>query len=214
MKRPDRSTLVAGAVAVVAVIAVLIFRDAQPHPSVAGLTRGALARTMGDPASKLWIVEYLDYECASCREASEWLGAYLDKHPGAFFLQMRHYPLRAHVHAVDAAVSAECAARQRKFWPYHKLLLSRQDVWSRLERPKGLWETYASEAGLDVRRWRECLSDERVRDQVLQESIDARAVGVEGTPTIFVGGETVIGAALLPEKVEEALRRLDKEGTA
>lgn len=214
MERPDRSTLVACAVAVIAVVVVLVFRDAQPHPSVAGLQREALARTVGDPASKLWIVEYLDYECVSCREASEWFDAYLEKHPGAFFLQMRHFPLRAHEHAVEAAVSAECAARQRKFWPYHKILISRQDVWSRLERPRGLWEKYASEAGLDVRRWRECLADSKIKDQVLQESIDAREVGVEGTPTIFIGGERVIGAALLPEKVEEALRRIEKEGAA
>lgn len=211
MKPPDRSTLAACAVAAITVFTVIVFRGAQPHPSVEGLTRGALARTLGDPASKLWIVEYMDYECASCREASEWLDAYLDKHPGTFFLQMRHYPLRAHAHAVDAAVSAECAARQRKFWPYHRLLMSRQDAWSNLKRPTSLWETYAAEAGLDVRRWRECLSDAQVKDLVLQESLDAREVGVEGTPTIFIGGERIIGANLLPEKVEEALRRLERE---
>ncbi|MCG3175129.1 MAG: hypothetical protein MOGMAGMI_00051 [Candidatus Omnitrophica bacterium] len=206
-----RSTLVTVAVLLGAAAAVLVARGLAPHPAVAGLGQSAIERSLGDPGARLWIVEYLDYQCAACREASEYLESVVEQRPGEIYLQVRSFPMRAHEHALEAAISAECAARQKRFWPYHRLLLSRQEVWSRLEKPSGLWASYAAEAGLRADRFKACLEDESARRTVLQERDDAAALGVEGTPTIYVGGEPVIGAALLPQAVEAALDKNSRE---
>jgi protein-disulfide isomerase len=56
---------------------------------------------------------------------------YIDNGKIAFYY--RHFPLTSiHPYAKSAAIAAECANDQGKFWEYHDLLFQNQNSWVNL----------------------------------------------------------------------------------
>jgi protein-disulfide isomerase len=131
------------------------------------------------------ILEYGDYECPYSRRAFreiERVEAALD---GRVRFAFRHFPLTdIHPHALAAAVAAEAAAMQDRFWEMHAMLFHNQQA---LEADD--LGAYAAQIGLDGDRFdRDVAGDaplERVRRDV--ESGIATAE-IRGTPTIFIDG--------------------------
>jgi hypothetical protein len=101
----------------------------------------------------------------------------------------RHLAMPAHRQAQLAAEAGVAAAEQGKFWAFHDLVFSQP---GRLARPD--LEQLAEAAGLDLPRLRAALDDRRHRDAVAAESAAAMALGVDGTPTMFVNGHPVVGS--------------------
>ncbi|MGH9858278.1 MAG: DsbA family protein, partial [Acidobacteriota bacterium] len=73
------------------------------------------------------------------------------------------------------------AQAQGKFWEYHDLLFENQ---TNLERED--LESYAEEVELDMDRFRRELDEHTHAKTVNEDIADGRAVGVSGTPTIFI----------------------------
>ena len=163
-------------------------------------------RTIGKPNSPIWIVEYYDYQCGPCKGASELIDKLLKKHPSKIYFQTRFFPLANHPHAFKAALHAECAAEQGKFWEYHKLLFSKQPEWSPATpyEVDAYFKKYAKETGLDVKRMNACVESPNTTDIIRKEIENAHATGVNSTPTFYINGEMVVGMPAL----EEALARL------
>jgi protein-disulfide isomerase len=113
----------------------------------------------------------------------------------------RHFPLVSqHPHALGAAVGAEAAARQGKFWEMHRHLLSHQQ---RLTHDDLIRD--AGELGLDVDAFQRDLTDEGLVERVRREAEGGVHSGVRGTPTFFVNGRRIEGGYREPE-IEGALR--------
>ncbi len=136
----------------------------------------------GPVHAPLTLVEYLDYECPFCARATG-VGRELREHFGdELRYVVRHLPLPdVHPNAERAALAAEAAGRQDRFWSMHDLLFARQD---RLH-PEALVE-YAAELGLDVDRFVEDLSDDDLAARVREDVAGAEASGARSTPTFFV----------------------------
>jgi len=94
-----------------------------------------------------------------------------------------------HRQALLAAEAGVAAAQQGKFWAFHDQVFAHP---GKLARPD--LEAYAQAAGLDVAAFRAALDDRRHRDAVAAEAADALALGVDGTPTMFVNGKAVVGS--------------------
>jgi hypothetical protein len=94
-----------------------------------------------------------------------------------------------HRSAALAAEAGVAAAAQGKFWAFHDQLFG---DFGKLTRPD--LERFAQAAGLDLARFRAALDDHRYHDAVLAETAAAEALGVDGTPTMFVNGTPVGGA--------------------
>src|SRR5882724_3016740 len=73
-----------------------------------------------NPNASVLVVEYTDLQCPSCRRAHETIvKPILARHGTRIRYELRHFPLRSlHPLALDAAMAAECAADQGKFWEY------------------------------------------------------------------------------------------------
>ena len=96
----------------------------------------------------------------------------------------RNFPLtEIHPHALHAALAAEAADRQGKFWEMHDLLFRRQNF---LEDRELLG--YAGLLGLDEDRFREDFEAETGLPRIESDVRSGEGNGVEGTPTIFVNG--------------------------
>jgi hypothetical protein len=88
-----------------------------------------------------------------------------------------------------AAEAAAAAAAQGKFWPYHDRLWA---SFGKLTRPD--LEAHAEAVGLDLAKFRAALDEHRHRNAILAEAATAEAFGVEGTPTMFINGQPVVGS--------------------
>ena len=129
--------------------------------------------------------EYSDFYCPYCQRLALTVLPEIKKlaNQGLLRFEYRHFPLiEIHADAFQAAEASECAAEQDKFWPYHDRL------FAELQKGKGVnYVALAKELGLKVEKFRACLEGEKYRDVVKAMRAEAEALGLNGTPTVFVG---------------------------
>lgn len=137
----------------------------------------------GPPSAPVTIVEFADFECPHCRHASPILDKLVEQYPGQVRLLFKNYPLTAHVHGESAARAAVAAGNQGKFWEMHHALFEHQDA---LE-PRDI-EKYAKDLGLDLAKFKADWAAEATADKVARDHKQGDALGVTGTPAIFING--------------------------
>ncbi len=166
-----------------------------------------LVRSKGNPNALLWIVEYSDYQCPSCRTAYYLLEDAMKTTPSKIYLQARFYPLSHHKYGLKSAIYAYAAAKQDKFWPFHAILFEKQPEWSQapVEKIDGLFEGYAKEAGLDVKKLAAAAEDPKSKEAVFEENEKGRSLGINITPTFFMNGKMVAGVNVFKEEIATAL---------
>jgi protein-disulfide isomerase len=97
-----------------------------------------------------------------------------------FFFDM---PLESiHKNAFQAAVAANCAGDQDKFWEMHDVLFEN----TKALQPEQL-QTYAETLGLDMVQFNACLKDPEKAALVRNDMAQASKAGVRGTPNFWIG---------------------------
>jgi protein-disulfide isomerase len=109
-----------------------------------------------------------------------------------------------HPHAREAAVAAEAASRQGRFWEMHDRLYAGQQTWSSAPTARAVFEHYAEELHLDVAQFRKDLDNPEVASQIDAEQGQGEARGVKATPTLFINGEE-LPPPFNPERVNKAI---------
>ncbi|MBS1714364.1 MAG: thioredoxin domain-containing protein [Armatimonadetes bacterium] len=130
------------------------------------------------------LLEYGDYECPFCGRAHIEVKRLLEDAGDEVKFSFRNFPLsEIHPHAKSAALAAEAAARQGRFWPMHDLLLENQrDL--RAEKILDL----ADSLGLDLERFEGDVRTQELSERVHEDFMMGVRSGVNGTPTFFVNG--------------------------
>jgi protein-disulfide isomerase len=148
------------------------------------------APAQGPADSRVTMVEFVDFECPFCgRYAHDTLPRLRREYGDRIRYVSRQFPLDIHPNAERAALAAECADEQNRYWPFHDALFKHQD---RLGTPD--LAGYARELGLDMGRYERCLDDPATRARVQHDIADGRHYGVTGTPAFFINGRLVSGA--------------------
>ncbi len=138
----------------------------------------------GPPDARLTLVEYGDFECPFCGQATGVVEALRERFGDELRYVFRHLPLTdVHPHAELAAEAAEAAAAQGRFWEMHDRLFAHQDE---LEAENLV--PHALAAGLDAERFTAELAGRDHEPRVRADAESAEASGVSGTPTFFVNG--------------------------
>ena len=140
------------------------------------------------------IVVFADFECVACKTLAGVLEETVNRYPDRVALTFRHFPLARHVNAPLAHEAALAAGMQGAFWPMHDALYQDQ---SALTRPQLVQR--ANKIGIDVELFRSALETRQFRARVEQDRLEARALGVQQTPTLFVNGRKIVGAVTLSE---------------
>lgn len=157
------------------------------------------------------IVEYADYECPYCIQIRPAVAKLEQEFKGKVAYAYKDVPLPMHPNAQKAAEAAHCAGAQGKFWEYHDALFDRKKADP--DTLKGI----SRDLGLDAAKFQSCL-DSGMKASLIQRSLsEAQALGVQGTPTFFVNGRTLSGAASyerLREMVEAELAAAKREEAA
>ena len=127
---------------------------------------------------------YGDYEDQYSRDAYRTIQA-LEANRIPFRLAFRHLPLTdLHPHAMQAAVAAEAAHDQGRFWDMHDILFTGQE---QLEREN--LRQYAQALGLDMDRFNGEFASDGQLERITTDVRGALEAGVKGTPALFVDGD-------------------------
>jgi protein-disulfide isomerase len=154
----------------------------------------------GDAAAAVTVVEFSDFECPYCRAAQQTVKRVMERWPGKVRLVFKHFPLDQHPNAATAARAAVCADRQGRFWELHDRIFEHTGSLT-----QEFLRSAANNAGLDIDNFDNCMRSTEVMDHIRKDMTLGRMAGVSGTPSFFVNGEAVAGAAALEAAVESAL---------
>lgn len=147
------------------------------------------------------IVEVVDFECPYCRMMQAKVTQAIAKANVPARVVRRMMPLPRHAHAMPAAIAYCCAERQGKGQALAEELFTAPEESL---TPEGCAQL-AVKAGCD--------KDQYERDlplavgRVATESLTARASGVKSLPTLFIGGEQVVGAAMSTDDIVAVIQR-------
>ncbi|MBU6430781.1 MAG: DsbA family protein [Patescibacteria group bacterium] len=164
--------------------------DKTPLSLTAPMTEGDWIR--GDKNAKVIITEYSDFQCPAC-------GAYygvvkqLHKDFGdKLAIVYKHFPLRQrHANAEAAALSAEAAGGQGKFWEMHDMLFENQKDWETAGNAREIFIGYAKELGLNSERFKQDLNSKELEQKIEIDYQSGVKAGVNHTPTFFLNGKEI-----------------------
>lgn len=157
------------------------------------------ARVRGNPKAKVMIVEFSDFQCPYCQKAEATLKSVIAKHGDVVAVSYRDMPLtNIHPMAMGAAQAGRCAGEQGKFWELHDAMFADQ---AGLDHD-GL-VAKAKKLNLDEKQFEACLTAEKYKAQVQQDSQEGYRLGINGTPAFFINGVFLNGAK--PESEFDAL---------
>ena len=140
----------------------------------------------GEKNAKVTLIEFADYQCPFCaRFYRETLPQIEENYifTGKVKFVFRDFPLEhSHPHAFKAAVAANCAGQQGKFWAMHQRLFTHQDELG----PKDLLQ-HAKAISLDSSKFTRCLDSDASAAKVRNELAEGQKAGVKVTPTFLLG---------------------------
>ena len=145
----------------------------------------------GSPTALVKLEEFADFQCGSCAAVHPTMNEIKSHYGSKIHFVFRNYPLPAHDKAYDAAVAAEAAGLQGKFWEMQNMLFNNQRNWSSDPNYKQTWTGYAKTIGLDITKWENDITGLSARTRVDDDLKRARAVGISGTPTLFINGVSI-----------------------
>jgi protein-disulfide isomerase len=184
--------------------------DSATSSGRAGVVIGASPQR-GPSDAWVTIVEFSDFECPYCGAEEPILQQVLGANPNDVRLVYKHFTLAQHPYARGAAIAAECAGDQGKFWEMHDELFAHQDVLDATHLPG-----YAQAAGVpDLTTWQACLGTPAPAARVDADLTVAAQLGLPATPTLIVNGDEYVGAlsyAQLAQVVATALQDAEKSG--
>lgn len=153
------------------------------------------ANVIGSPDAKVTIVEFADFQCPFCGRHHELVypeivKAYIDT--GKANYAYKHLAFLG-PESVYAAVAAECAADQGKFWEFHNYLFEHQNGENQGAFNKDKLVGFAQELNLDMAKFEPCLTNDATVARVQADTEQAQKLGVASTPTFFVNGQPLVG---------------------
>jgi protein-disulfide isomerase len=162
---------------------------------------------LGEASAPVYLVEFLDPECESCRSFYPEVKRILSMYTGKVQLVVRYAPF--HGNSVFAIKILEAARKQGKYWETMEMLFHYQPIWGdhHSPRPELIW-SYLPGLDLDIDRLKKDMEDPAIEGMIAQEISDAKELNVRGTPTFFVNGKPLerFGVAYLIEAIEKELR--------
>jgi protein-disulfide isomerase len=134
------------------------------------------------------------------------------KYPTQVRFVYRNLPLnKIHPRAQAAAEAAACAANQGNFWDYHDLIFANNRAVSDEDL-----EHHASELGLDMPAFRQCVQNRETQQIVEADLAAAESLRISGTPSFVINGIPLHGAQSLEafsEVIDAEIARNSADGS-
>lgn len=147
---------------------------------------------LGSPTALVVVEEFADFQCGSCGAAHPVMKEIQSIYGSRIKMIFRNFPLPMHKWGYDAAVTAEAAGMQGKFWAMHDQLFTNQQTWSSgTADTKALWKGYAEKIGLNMQTFDNDVAGMAAKSRVDQDIARGKAAGVSSTPSVYINGELI-----------------------
>ena len=178
-------------------------RSPAPPPSAAPVAATAVAAadafrgfTQGADAAPVEITEYSDFECPFCASFATVQMPVIREQliaTGKLRWRFRDFPLPSHKYSRYAALAAQCAGEQGKFWELHDQLFNNHQWAQTGKNPRSLFRDFAKAVALDLDKYDACLDGQRYAARLDASVQEGEQLGVRGTPSFFVNGRAYTG---------------------
>ena len=133
----------------------------------------------------------------------------LEANPKTVKLVFKHFPLRSHRFALQAARAAQAADTFGKFWQFHDSLFQYHD---RLDDQRV--EQIAGELGIDYGQLQGRMQQHEILNKIRKDLVDGKNAGVRGVPSVFINGRRLKIRSLegFQSQIDDELERLREKG--
>jgi protein-disulfide isomerase len=136
----------------------------------------------GPVTAAVTLVQYGDYECPYTRQSTTVVRAIQQQLGDQLRFAFRNFPLTdIHPHALHAALAAEAAATQGKFWEMHDSIFHHQHTLEDADLTH-----FAEAVGLDRQKFTRDMMQQRHLPRIEEDMEGGERSGVQGTPTFFI----------------------------
>lgn len=190
----------------VALIAGAIFFFSQPVKPAPSLSREELvpanSYTRGNASASAYLVEFSDFQCPACKAFKPTVDDITKKNSAKLLFVYRHFPLDQHPFAIKAAIAAEAAGKQGKFWEMYDLLFENQEKFSGT-----LFPDLALQLNLNPVQFEQDVANKDLSGKIDKDRLYGISKGVNSTPTFFLNGVklTLTSYVDLKNAVQKAL---------
>lgn len=179
---------------------------AKPYaPAHEALLKGANGPSKGPAKATATIVEFSDLQCPHCKEAQPTIEKLLAEEPNARFV-FQQFPLPMHNWAAKAAGYADCVGRSSNeaFWKFVEGTYAEQANITESNADEKL-TAIADKSGVKGTDIAACAAKPDTKTRVDQSIALGQAVGVAGTPTLFINGRRIGNVAQVPMEILKGL---------
>ena len=180
-------------------------RPGRPDPALVYKVDVGTAHARGSSDALVTIVQWTDYQCPYCKRVEPTLAALRKTYGKDLRIVMKHNPLSFHNRAMSAALAAEAAGEQGKFWKMHdKLFDNARDMTD------ANFVKWAKQLGLNAKRFKRDMRSDKIKARVQDMQAQGTTLGARGTPAFFVNGRFLSGAqpeAAFAVVIDEELKK-------
>jgi protein-disulfide isomerase len=170
-------------------------------------------RTFGDPDAPVRIDVFSDFQCVACARFAKDVEVEIAENlapGGQVYYVYRHFPFFGQ-ESIDASLASMCAAEQELFWEYHDILVTNfpnrpnSGAYSRSRLA-----SLAERVGLDMPAYTACMDENRYQDVIDEDILAGEALGVSGTPAVYVNGRAIVPGGSVPnyQAIRQAVERI------
>ena len=159
------------------------------------LEKGINGTTKGPAKAAVTIVEFTDLQCPHCKDAAPKIDELLAQEPNVRFV-FQNFPLPSHDWAGKGAAYADCVGRANNdaFWKFVQKTFAEQANITASNADEKL-QAIATESGVNGAQVAACSTKPDTQARIDASLELGKAVGVNGTPTLFINGRIMTGGA-------------------
>jgi len=156
---------------------------------------------MGDNTKNISVVEFLDPECESCAIYSYVVKKLYKEYYKDIQIVIKY--LDNHKNSRFTIQMLEATRVQGKYEEVLNMMFEKHSLWAshyqNTDKPELLWQFLQSIPNLDIEKLKEDMKNPQINEIIDQDRKDAEALGVRGTPTLYING------VLLEKLTQQAL---------
>jgi protein-disulfide isomerase len=169
---------------------------------------------LGDPKTKVTLIEYADLQCPVCQEFSTQVAPDLISNvvrKGTAKYEILQFTIIG-PDSLEAAKAALAAGEQNRYFNFVELFYRNQGTENSGYVTSDFLENVAKGAGVpDIAKWNEDRSSSKLSKEVAKVQSDAHALGLSATPSFVVkgpGGQRTVGSGVLSlSQLESAIKQ-------
>jgi protein-disulfide isomerase len=172
--------------------------DSSPFKADIDKIHTSAAPSFGVPSAPLVLVLFSDFECPACKEEAKTIRENVAKdYPSQVRVYFKDFPLeQIHPWAKAGAIAGHCVARQNAsaFWDYYDWIYEHQSEVT-AENLKDKVLEFAKTKNLDTLQLDRCMDTKAPEAEVDKSIAEGKALKIDQTPTLFINGRRIPGAA-------------------